>query len=237
MLTRRRCAAAIAALIAVAAVLVVSTTVALAMSNSSPADKVVAAGDRAVVATPVGGGGTSVELLRAIMKTSKPTDLVLNVSLECSILTTVTVTGSPTGTTNSAQGQVRVWTEVDGQVVPITSVSDPPQNTPAGGTKADDSAVFCERLHQVTFINPEDMGDPQDTIREYQETKNANAFNWLRFNVGAGTHTVTVKADLTASATMPMDATNTQAIVGNRTLVVTPTKMANDAVISNPGTG
>jgi hypothetical protein len=194
-----------------------------ALSASSPADKVVAAGDKMVVMAPQ----TGATLLTAIMKTSKPTDLVLNVSLECTIETTVENVGS---STSLAQGQVRVWTEVDGQIVPVASVSNPPQNTPPGGDDTD-KAVFCERVHQVQFINPSE----DDTIRQFQLTKNANAFNWLRFNVGAGTHTITVRADMNAGPNM--GAATSRALVGNRTLVVTPTKMANDAVISNPGTG
>jgi hypothetical protein len=194
-----------------------------AFASPSPADKVVAAGDKMIVMAPQ----TGATLLTATMKTSKPTDLVLNVSLECSIETTVENVGS---STSLAQGQVRVWVEVDGQIVPVTSVSSPPQNTPPGGDNTD-KAVFCERVHQVQFINPNE----DDTIRQFQMTKNANAFNWLRFNVGADTHTITVKADMNAGPNM--GAATSRALVGNRTLVVTPTKMANDAVISNPGSG
>jgi amino acid transporter len=224
MLTRRRCVTgSIMAVVAVAAVFLVFATG--AFSGSSPADKVVGAGDNMVV---MAGPQTNATLLTAYMKTSKPTDLVLNVSLECTIETTVTNVGS---STELAQGQVRVWTEVDGQVVPITSISDPPQNTPTGGTVASDSAVFCERVHEVNFMPDTN----NEMISQFQKTKNANAFNWLRFNVGAGDHTISVKADLNLGPNTAM--ASSRALVGNRTLVVTPTKMANNAVISNPGTG
>jgi hypothetical protein len=191
-------------------------------SSAQPADKVVAAGDNVNVVS----SGQDVTLLTATMNSSKPTDLVLNVSLECSIITTVMNTGT---STSSAFGQVRVWTEVDGKVVPIRDMSSPPQTTDAGGNKTDDSAVFCERTHTVDFMPTTQT----DTINQYQNTKSANAFNWLRLNVGSGLHTITVKADLNTAMT---NAT-AQAMVGNRTLVVTPTKMANNAVISNPGSG
>ena len=135
---------------------------------------------------PIAEPFARVAALRPCPPRSRP-DLILSVTLECSILTTVTNVGTSTAT---ATGQVRAWTEVDGQIVPVQSIS------------------------------------------QYQATKNANAFNWLRQNVGAGQHTITVKADLSSSA---MNGT-AEAIVGNRTLVVDPTKMANDAVISS-GTG
>jgi hypothetical protein len=206
--------------VALAGALFVIATGALG-SSGSPANKVVAAGSDTVVMAPQSGA----TLLTAQMSTSKPTDLALLVTLECSILTTVTNTGTSTA---SATGQVRVWTEVDGQIVPLQSTSSPPQNTPPGGTDAD-KTVFCERTHSVSFMPTTQT----DTIKQFQETKNADAFNWVRLNVGAGAHTIAVKADLHSSA---MNG-SAEAIVGNRTLVVDPTHMANNAIISSTGTG
>jgi hypothetical protein len=206
--------------VALCAALLVVVTGAFAGAGS-PADKVVAGGDKTVVMAPQ----TGATLLTATMSTSKPTDLILSVTSECSILTTVDNVGSSTAT---AFGQVRIWVEVDGQIVPVQSISNPPQATPAGGDDTD-KAVFCERTHTVTFMPTTQT----DTISQYQATKSANAFNWLRQNVGAGSHTITVKADLASSATNG----TAEAIVGNRTLVVEPTKMANDAIISSTASG
>lgn len=204
-----------------ASALFVIATGAFAGSGGEPADKVVAAGDHTLVMAPQEGA----TLLTATMSTSKPTDLVLQVSLECSILTTVTNVGTSTAT---ASGQVRVWTEIDGQIAPIESTSEPPQETPPEGTEAD-KVVFCDRTHTVEFMPTTET----ETLKQFQETKNANAFNWLRFNVGAGEHTITVKADLNTKA-----ANGTaEAVVGNRTLIVEPTKMSNSAVISPSGSG
>jgi hypothetical protein len=192
-------------------------------SSAQPANKVVAAGSTTAVMSP---NDTPITLLTATMNTSKPTDLSLLVTAECSILTTVTNVGT---STEDAHGQVRVWTEVDGQIVPVQSTSSPPQNTPPAGTDTD-KAVFCEREHQVQFT----PDTSNESISQFQKTKNADAFNWLRFNVGAGTHTITVKGELHTDATSSASA---EAIVGNRTLIVDPTHMANNAVISSTGTG
>jgi hypothetical protein len=201
--------------------LAVTLSVTGAFGSGSPADKVVAAGDKTVVMAPQ----TGAILLTAVMHTSQPTDLILQVSAECSILTTVTNTGTSTAT---ATGQVRVWVTVDGQIVPVQSVSNPPQTTPPPGDDTD-KAVFCERTHTVNFMPSTET----ETIQQYQATKNADAFNWLRQNVGAGDHIIRVKADLASSATNG----TAEAVVGNRTLIVDPTKMANDAVISSTGSG
>ncbi|MGE5527301.1 MAG: hypothetical protein ACM3Q9_01400 [Methanosarcina sp.] len=213
-------AGSLAATVVLACALLVATG-AFAGSGGEPANKVVAAGSHTVVMAPEQGA----TLLSARMSTAKPTDVVLQVALECSILTTVTNVGTSTA---SAGGQVRVWTEVDGQIVPVESTSEPPQETPPGGTDAD-KAVFCARTHTVEFMPLTET----ETIKQFQETKNADAFNWLRFNLGAGEHTITVKADLNSEA---VNGT-AEAIVGNRTLIVEPTQMANNAVISATGSG
>jgi hypothetical protein len=124
--------------------------------------------------------------------------------------------------TATATGQVRVWTEVDGKIVPIESISEPRQNTPTAGGE-EDKVVFCERTHKVEFMPLTQT----DTLKQFQATKSANAFNWLRLNVGSGEHTITVKADLKSEA---VNGT-AEAVVGNRTLIVEPSKMANNAVI------
>jgi len=221
MLARKSLVVSSLAVAAVAGALLMAATGALAGSGGEAADKVVAAGDHTLVMAPQEGA----TLLAARMSTAKPTDLVLQVSLECSILTTVENIGTSTA---SASGQVRVWTEVDGQIVAVQSASEPPQETPSGGTDAD-KAVFCSRTHMVEFMPATET----ETIKQFQETKNADAFNWLRFNVGSGEHTITVKADLNSEA---VNGT-AEAVVGNRTLIIEPTKMANNAVISSTGTG
>lgn len=215
---KKRLAVGAAGTVAVLATLSVSGAFA---GGGSPADKVVAGGDKTVVMAPQSGA----TIMTATMSTSKPTDLMLSVTLECSILTTVTNVGTSTA---SATGQVRVWVEVDRQIVPVQSISTPPQNTPPGGDDSD-KAVFCERTHTVDFMPATET----ETIKQYQATKNANAFNWLRLNVGSGSHTIEVKADLSSSATNG----SAEAVIGNRTLVVEPTKMANDAIISGTASG
>src|SRR3954451_8527695 len=105
-------------------------TIAAFAAGGTPADKVTAAGDHAEVMAPQ----SNTVLLSATMSTSKPTDLILTVSLHCSILTTVNNTGTSTAT---AAGSVRVWTEVDGKIVPVESTSTPPQDTPPGGDDTD----------------------------------------------------------------------------------------------------
>jgi|GEM_PF-2257279 len=195
-------------------------------SQAQPADKVVASGSKLVVMGP----NAETTILSASMKTSGPTDLILSVTMECSIFTQLTTGPSEEGGTDSAMaaGHIRAWVEIDGAIVPVNSDSA----NPTPGTE-DDKVTFCNRAYQRTVEDAEDTllqpnGDGQDIEDDYIATKDANAFNWLRLNLGSGEHTIVVKATLLQET--DGDAT-AQAAIGNRLLVAEPSKLANNAVI------
>jgi hypothetical protein len=75
--------------------------------------------------------------------------------------------------------------------------------------------------------------DGIDTEDDYISTKSSHGFNWVQMNMGSGLHKIAVMATLTTS-TDGSNATAT-AEIGNRTLIVEPTKMANDAIIAENG--
>lgn len=204
----------------------------VATANHVPADKPFAAASKTLRFSP----GTSVPLLSATVKNSKPTDMVLQVSMECSIITDNVILGSSTpGAQESAatEGTVRAWIEVDGKIVPIISSSSSSQNPPPAGDDTD-KVTFCNRVFNRTVQDAEDPQDGYDRSRDYIETKTANAFNWVRLNMGSGVHTIKLFADLSHFSTTGSSAS---AYVGNRSMIGIPGKFANDAVISEGGTG
>lgn len=189
-------------------------------TSGSPANKVVGSGSTIEVIET----GAKAPILTANAKTSKPTDMIFTVSLECTILTRLlTNEENPTAT---AQATVLAWVEVDGDIVPINSVSSPPQDEPAPGTE-EDKVTFCDRTYSRTVTDQEDPQDGMDQTADYINTKSSHAFTWIRQNMGSGDHEIIVWATLTESAT----SGEADAIIGNRVLVAEPTKMANDAVI------
>lgn len=192
-------------------------------ATHAPANKVVAAGDTLQVVAP----GANVAILSATLRTSKPTDLILNVNMECSILTSLT-TGGASPDTASATGDIRAWVEIDGATVPINSISSPPQNPPGPGDPLRDGVTFCNRTYSRTVTDTENPLDGTDTESDYIDTKSANSFTWLRLNMGSGIHTIVVKATLTTGTVN--DAT-ASAYIGNRSLIAEPEKLANDATI------
>lgn len=189
-----------------AGVFVAGSFVSPAAATHQPADKVAVAGSTLQVSQP----GEVVELLRGTIRSSSPTDLVLQLSLECSIVTKVATVGNDE---SEAFGRVEVWIELDGKPVGVVSGDD-------------GRVVFCDRAHRQTTS----LFDDRDaTIETYLSTRSAHSFNWITLNVGHGLHTIVAKALLT-ERTDGSDAF-VDAIVGKRTLVVEPTKLANDAVI------
>jgi hypothetical protein len=204
-----------AILFALAALALLGAVAQPGIAGHEPANKVSAAGSTTQVfrATP---GTNIVTVLSETVKTSKPTDLILGVTSECSITTDVTTVGTDT---QGAEGTIRMWVEIDGAPVPVSD-----DDTGAG------RVVFCNRLYERTTQLGSD--DTTDSIRTFMRTRTANGFNWMALNVGSATHKIEVKAELTTDQTARSSAI---AVVGNRTLIVEPVKSANDEVVTALG--
>jgi hypothetical protein len=210
-----------------------------AIATHTPADKAYASGNSVMDVDT----GTDVTILTSTFRTSKPTDLLMHVSLECAILTQLTTASNTTGGTSIAQAyaSIRVWVEqVVRGIVPITSSSEPPQNGAATGEPGDedDKVTFCQRDEGRRVQDTEDPQDEIDEQQTYESEKAANSFNWVLLNAGSGVYTYNVKADFVETplacvggASLNNGATCSDAKIGNRTFVVIPTKMANDISI------
>lgn len=208
----------------------VAVPVSLAATGSGgyPADKAVAAGStRAVLAE-----NQTETLLSATFRTSKTTDLIMSVSLECSILTSL-VTNNETPTSTAGAG-LRAWLEIDGVPVAVEDLSAPPQDPAdtAEGDPATDAVTFCDREYARSVVDDENPADGVDEEDDYIQTKSSHSFTWVRMNAGSGVHTVELVGTLRDSQTGGGDS---EAIIGNRTLIIEPTKMANNAVIAESG--
>jgi hypothetical protein len=189
----------------VAAVLALVVPLVAAATNgpSNAANKTAAAGSTVEFLSPLAPATT---ILATTIKTSAPQDLILSVTSECALWTTVATTGNDE---SIARATVQVWVEFDGVPVPVSGSGD------------DGKVVFCDRLHRQTVT---DLDDDDARIEQYLATRTANGFNWLLPDAGSGVHTIEVKADLT-SETTGADAL-AQAGVGHRTLIVEPTHLA-----------
>lgn len=217
-----------------------------ARADHQPADKIAVSGSAAEVVGPQ----TDEILLEATLKTSSPTDLMFLFSGECALFTDTSV--QPQGKLSKAEATARVetWIEVDSTpandsddasntVVPVASNdtgaaptdisldNDVPPQAGAG------RVVLCHRTQGLeAALDFADAGllEEESFIRLYQGTRNANAFNWVKLNMGSGTYEIEVHAQIVDEiSTLNGGAATAKGVVGKRTLIVQPAKLANDA--------
>jgi hypothetical protein len=190
-----------------------------AEASHEPADRTAASGSTLAIMEAASSDDSFSEehtILSTELKTSNPTDLVLQLTAECALWTDVTTVGNDE---SEAVATVNAWIEVDGEPVPVSSEAN-----------AGDPGVvtLCHRDYRVETMH---FDDENATIERYLETKHANAFNWVSLDVGSGVHNVTVKAQLEGHAEAEDGEARAKALVGKRTLVIDPVKMPNDAEI------
>lgn len=169
-------------------------------------------------------------MLAGTIKTASPTDVIFHFTAECIIEERVTTTLVTVGTDEDTDesetlASAIVWVEVDGKSVAVSK------------SAADDGTVrFCDRrlVHERTretfFPDPEDAGTTiTDTITETLEGATTGAFNWVQLDLGSSPkpHRIEVKARLEAVATSP--GGRAHLVIGRRTLIAVPAKLANDA--------
>lgn len=177
----------------------------------------------------VSGGGinvtqssTPVLLLSGTLKSSTPADLIIQATAECDIVTQVktTNTGNQSTSSSTAVATIKLYVLLDDKVVPVSSddTSDPGE------------VVFCNRSHTQT-VALGGTGDKSNlVIQQFMQTRTANAFNWIRLNVGNGSHTLKLMGVFNNAGTTASNASSS-GVIGKRTLVVTPVHMAPDAAI------
>ena len=206
----------------------------IALATHEPANKT------AITADDIDQFADTTQILSDTMRVSTRTDLILNASTECSILTAVT-NGFSLGPEPHVQADsyaaVRLWVTLDGNRVPVStndfpleSSEDVVDGTQESGTDIGE-VTFCNR--EFFMSTTDDELDGQDLVQEFLQTRAANAFTWLAMDVGTERYDtlppnniVEVKlwADYDHRAhTFGTGSANSQGFVGSRTLVIEPT--------------
>jgi hypothetical protein len=137
-----------------------------AIGNHEPADKAsAAASDIDTV------DSTAAEpILTQKMRVSSTSDLILQTTAECSILTSVFTDDE---TAQGSFGQVEMFITIDGHRVPV-----------ATDDAGDGEIVFCNRAYARQTLDTENDDDGVDSEDDFIRTRTANAFNWMAFDVG-----------------------------------------------------
>lgn len=225
-----------------AATLFTAYTATQVQASHEPANKAGASGsDLDTIPAEADPNGTV--LLSDTLRVSSPEDAIISVSAECSILTSLT-TGGQYGNSSEAFGAIRLWIEVDGIRVPVstddTLEDDDDVEKDAGDPSDIGEVTFCNRTYHRDVADTENDGDGTDVEDDYIRTRNANAFNWMAFDLGTiydvdGDNVITVELLGDFDATTLGTAT-AQAFVGSRTMIIEPTKVSNHEAVAPDGT-
>lgn len=173
------------------------------------------------------------------VKVSTPTDLIFQVTLECSLWTKTKTKGKATKDSETATAKVVVWIELfdgtDTVVVPVSS-NDPDTSPDAGeaGQEQEGFVVFCSReqtLEVQLFNIVTTNGDPEVVVDLFLRTRSSHGFNWIALNPAdlftATSRVFTVTVNAAVEVTASSSDSEAAAAVGKRTLIIEPTKLAH----------
>lgn len=154
-------------------------------SGGTPANKVAASGDDLDTTS---ADEAPIKVLEETIKVSTTHDLMIHVSSECSILTSLFEPGNSAPNSTSSQsafGQVKFFVTIDGHRVPV-AINDTANDPNSTNADEDDfgEVVFCNRAYQRTLTDAEDARDGIDGYDDFIRTRTANAFNYMALNVG-----------------------------------------------------
>ena len=202
----------------------------IAVATHQPADKVQATG------SDIENVQDGTVVMSEVMKVSSPSDLILQLTAECSILTALTTNND--NPTSTATGSVRLHIEIDGRPVPVALDEGMGQDDTEDDDNETGEVTFCNRAYSRTVVDQEDPADGIDEESDYIRTRTANAFNWFAINVGTAYDSPTngnniLQIDVIADYdTSTAGEAVADAFIGSRTLIVEPVHSQNDQVVA-----
>jgi hypothetical protein len=217
-----------------AATLFTAYTATQVRASGEPANKAGAAG------SDVDQVDDATAILSDTIRVSSPEDAIIMVSAECSILTSLE-TGGANADTATALGSVRLWVEIDGKRVPVSTDDteedgdDPVEDD--GDTSDIGEVTFCNRAYSRSVADSEGDGEV-DEEKDYIDTRTANAFNWMALDLGTfyddldnGQNIIEVVLWADFDEEVSGADAIADAFVGSRTMIIEPTKVSNDETV------
>jgi hypothetical protein len=154
--------------------------------------------------------------LSSIIKTSEKADLIIGVTAECALTTDVKIKGSGKEETSESMAQIKIRVLVDGE-----------EAEPGDVVFAYRKMILKGLLWGPDDVDPEGLLElPEQYIEIYEETRTANAFNFVAKNVGSGVHEIEVQ--VMTDTTEGFDGGAVGAVLGKRTIVVEAVQMVHD---------
>ena len=219
----------VAALLATTVFMAYST---VATATHQPADKVQATG------SDIEHVEDDTVVMSETMKVSSPSDLIIQLTAECSILTALTTNND--NPTSTATGSVRLHVEIDGTPVPVATDEGLGEDDAEDDDNETGEVTFCNRAYSRTVVDQEDPADGIDEESDYIRTRTANAFNWFAINTGtvydspANGNNILLIEVIADYDTETVGEAVADAFVGSRTMIIEPVHSQNDQQVG-PG--
>ena len=184
-------------------------------------------------------------ILSNTIKTANPSDLIVDVSLECGLYTETNVKSKGgTKDTSNAQAGVVVQVLVDGnEMLPgevtfcsreqelyavfqgIFEASDDCVDSLTGIIDTQCLAEECLMVTDDDTIVIDESCLTEEEVGLFLNTMSANSFNFLIADVGVGEHTIEVQAQVTSGGTSEAGSADAYATIGKGSMTVDEVKM------------
>ncbi len=179
-------------------------------------------------------------ILSNTIKTANPSDLFIDVSLECGLYTeTLTKSKNGVSDTSTAEAGVEVQVLVDGKLAhpgAVTFCRRTQELTATfQGLLTDEEGNSCLETVAIVDETTGEITGYQTTINEecvrpeelelILRTMNANAFNFITADVGSGVHTIEVQAKIDSATAYQEGKAEAMATIGKGAVVIEEVKM------------
>lgn len=178
-----------------------------------------------------GSSDQYVPIMKSEIRTANQKDLIMDVSLECGLLTRTRVSSKlGISDTASAQASVKVRVLVDGKEAKPGEV------------------VFCKRSQELTATFGGILNSCQDSnlngiieaaecdfnneeLELVLDTMNANSFNFILDNMASGIHKIEVQAKLDSGTQQQLGSADARASIGKGSIAVEEVRLIKDQTI------
>ena len=185
-------------------------------------------GAAAAVAGVTNSAGYTKVLTSTISNSGTPKDLVIGLSFETSLFTkTVVLSKGGTKSTAVADAEIEMYVTVDGAMAQPGTVTFDKRRQELWASLG--GVVTCSDVNGDGVISFDECSLTDEEIGLILDTKAAHSFNFLAFNIGSGSHTITAYARLSKNGQVVTGsgAADASASLGKGTLSVWET---HDAV-------
>jgi hypothetical protein len=202
----------------------------LASAQSGPASKAtMKMGGINILNKGSTGGFTTI--LKTQIKTSSQKDLMMNVALECGLLTRTKVSSKQgISDTSSAQASVKLRVMVDGREASPGEVVYCKRSQELSATFAG-IMQSCTDTNADGTITQDECTWTAEELTLVLDTMNANSFNFGLLQVGTGLHNIEVQAAIESGTTVQFGAADANASIGKGSITVEEVRLIKDAVI------